>query len=68
MTLNDPWFHLVRSGRKRFEGRRLTCKVQAIRIGDAIEFSHHTDKASHPIFRLLKKRSRSWAWMTCSQG
>jgi ASC-1-like (ASCH) protein len=41
MTLNDPWFDLVRSGKKRFEGRRCTPKVREIRAGDTIEFSHH---------------------------
>lgn len=42
MQLNDPWFDLVKSGKKLYEGRRNWHKTKNIKIGDWIRFSHYT--------------------------
>ena len=44
ITLNSPWFEHVITGRKRYEGRRLTGNVKEWRIGDRLLISHHSDK------------------------
>ena len=44
MTLNSPWFKLVRNGEKIYEGRRKLPKYDTMKPGDIIKFSHHTDK------------------------
>lgn len=43
MSLNSPWFELVISGKKRYEGRRLTEKMKSINLNDIIIFSHYAD-------------------------
>jgi len=43
MSLSSPWYEHVASGRKRYEGRRLTAATTAIAQGDTITFKHHTD-------------------------
>ena len=48
LTLNSPWFELVAEGKKIYEGRRNTPKISILKIGDIIEFSHHTDKKLLP--------------------
>ena len=60
MTLNDPWFDLVKRGQKRFEGRRMTPKMHAVRIGDTVDFVHHTCMAAEP-FRAIVIGTR---WFT----
>ncbi len=52
MSLNSPWFELVKSGVKIYEGRRITPKVNRIKKGDIIEFKHHID-SSIPIFNVI---------------
>jgi len=49
MTLNSPWFELMKQGIKKYEGRRNTAKVQQICVGDTIEFRHHTDITREPF-------------------
>lgn len=48
ITLNDPWFEMVRDGRKHYEGRRNHGKVQNIKCGDVIEIRHHTNPDATP--------------------
>ena len=48
MHLNSPWFELVRSGRKIYEGRRKTQKTTNLQIGQIIEMRHYTDKEREP--------------------
>ncbi len=36
MTLNSPWFELVESGKKVFEGRRVTRTTRQIKVGLAL--------------------------------
>ena len=43
ITLNSPWFDLVKSGRKIYEGRRCTEKMKALKPGDELIVAHHTD-------------------------
>ena len=50
MSLNSPWFELVRDGIKTYEGRRMTDGVRAMRVGDVVEFSRHKDDSSE-LFR-----------------
>lgn len=49
LTLNDPWFDLVRTGKKLYEGRRRTPKVSLIQPGEILTIAHHTDKARIPF-------------------
>lgn len=49
MTLNSPWFELIRDGIKLYEGRRKTAKIMAISPNDIIEFRHHTNQSFDPI-------------------
>ena len=49
LTLNDPWFDLVLSGKKLYEGRKYS---NLFKINDVIEFTHHTDKTRH-AFKVL---------------
>ncbi len=51
MTLNSPWFELVESGKKVFEGRRVTRTTRQIKVGDFIDFSHHIHKTM-PTFSV----------------
>ena len=44
MTLNSPWYELVKSGEKTLEGRRWTDKTASIKVGDTIQISHHVNK------------------------
>jgi ASC-1-like (ASCH) protein len=50
MTLNDPWFGLVRRGAKSYEGRRATEKIKSVAVGDVIEFRHHTRPEEESTF------------------
>lgn len=45
LSLNDPWYDLVKCGKKIYEGRRFTEKVASIKIGDMIKLRHHTNPA-----------------------
>ena len=53
---NSPWFELVKSGQKIYEGRRHTVQIDLINIGDTIEVKHyiHQDKESYFI-KILEK-------------
>ncbi len=46
LTLNEPWFEYVRSGKKRFEGRRWNHQVCKFQVGDTIIFRKHQDTDS----------------------
>lgn len=47
--LNDPWFDLVQSGKKKYEGRRLTDKTKQMKIGDTLKVFHYTQKDTQPF-------------------
>lgn len=49
LSLNEPWFTFVKTGRKRFEGRRWYRTVTDFRIGDTIVFKDV--KATQESFR-----------------
>ena len=36
ITLNDEWYYAVQSGRKKWEGRRVTNKTKAFKTGDIL--------------------------------
>lgn len=42
MTLNDPWFHYVKTGEKIYEGRCYWKSVIHYKIGDTLKIVHHT--------------------------
>lgn len=52
MTLQDPWFDLVKSGAKEYEGRRRSAKTSDIKPGDLLCFHHHTDRSEPPFFKM----------------
>ena len=43
LSLSDPWFDAVRDGRKLYEGRRLTERMRAVKLGDVLDVAHHSD-------------------------
>jgi ASC-1-like (ASCH) protein len=43
LTLNDPWFDLMKEGKKIYEGRRNTEKIRKIKKNDIIQINHHTN-------------------------
>jgi len=49
MTLNSPWYELVRDGIKTYEGRCNWKTTKEYKIGDTLEISHHVDK-THPTY------------------
>ena len=49
LTLNDPWFNLVKEGIKLYEGRCYWKSVLDFKIDDQVLVSHHTD-ISKPSF------------------
>lgn len=49
MTLNDPWFDLMKNEKKIYEGRRNTEKIRSIKVGDIIQISHHVNKLIEPF-------------------
>jgi ASC-1-like (ASCH) protein len=48
MHLNSPWFELVRSGKKIYEGRRKTPKIMELKIGQKITIHHYINKNEKP--------------------
>jgi ASC-1-like (ASCH) protein len=42
ITLNSPWFELVRDGTKIYEGRRKTTKIMSMCVDDVMVIRHHT--------------------------
>ena len=44
ITVNSPWYELLKSGEKQYEGRRLTEKMKRLREGDLIQIQHHMDR------------------------
>lgn len=53
MTLNDPWFDLMKTGKKIYEGRRNTEKIRSIKVGDIIQISHHVNKHIEPLYVVV---------------
>ena len=53
-SLNDPWFELVKEGKKIYEGRRKTEKVMGLVKGQVIEFRHHVDSDRGVIRRVVE--------------
>lgn len=45
LTLNSPWYELVRDGKKRYEGRRALPSILSLTVGERICVKHHTDAA-----------------------
>jgi ASC-1-like (ASCH) protein len=43
LTLNSPWYELVRDGKKRYEGRRALPSILSLTVGKCMSISHHTD-------------------------
>ena len=52
LTLNSPWYELVRDGKKCYEGRRALPSILSLAVGEIISISHHTD-ASIPNFEVV---------------
>lgn len=48
ISLNSPWFELVKLGTKKYEGRRCTPKIDSLKPGDIINVKHHTDTSIEP--------------------
>ncbi len=38
LECEEPWFSLLRSGKKRVEGRKASARYLAVKVGDMIEF------------------------------
>jgi len=51
MSLNDPWFTYVKKGEKKYEGRKFK---NHLKIGDVIQFHHHTDSTQPPFLKKIK--------------
>lgn len=54
-TLNTPWFELVQSGLKIYEGRRRTPRIKALVVGDEITIAHHTDQDRQPYTVIVEE-------------
>jgi len=54
-TLNNPWFDLVQSGLKIYEGRRSTPKIKALVVGDEITIAHHTEQHRQPYTVIVEE-------------
>lgn len=52
LSLNDPWFNLVKCGKKIYEGRRFTEKLASLSKGDIINIKHYTDNLQ-PTFKVI---------------
>lgn len=52
LTLNSPWYELVRDGKKCYEGRRALPSILSLTIGERISISHHTD-ATLPSYEII---------------
>ena len=44
ITLNSPWYELMKDGKKIYEGRRATEKIKNMKVGDILKVEHHVDK------------------------
>ena len=53
MSLNDPWFHYVKSNQKLYEGRKYSEQMRSIKIGDQIILNHHTDPQQESFTRKV---------------
>jgi ASC-1-like (ASCH) protein len=58
LTLNDPWFELVKSGKKLYEGRAWKGNTCYLKPGDTIEFYHHIDQTVLPFTKKIKNIHR----------
>ena len=54
MRLSSPWFDLVKSGTKIYEGRRWSEKIEAITVGDYIEFRHVNDESQKIKVKVIE--------------
>lgn len=52
LTLNSPWYELVRDGKKLYEGRRALPSILTLSIGEIIFISHHTD-VTLPSYQVI---------------
>ena len=53
ITLSDPWFEFVKSGEKKFEGRRYFSKYKMVQKGDYFRISHHSNKSEKQFFKKI---------------
>lgn len=54
IELLDPWFDLVKSGRKTWEGRRYWKKTKKFKIGDILKVTHRNDKQRDPYYLRIE--------------
>lgn len=54
ITLNSPWFELVKAGLKKYEGRRKTAKILTLHKGDILTVHHHTDNTLTPFHIIVE--------------
>ncbi len=54
ITLNDPWFDLVKSGEKKYEGRCYRNNTVNYKIGDTLIINHHINKTRSPYKKIIK--------------
>lgn len=67
MNLSEPWFSLVRDGRKSIEGRIYDDKRRIIQIGDTITFTNNGNSFSKAVVDLAiwdntNKKSGKVGW------
>lgn len=54
MRLNSPWFDIVKSGKKIYEGRRWSEKIEMITPGDYIEFRYVNDESQKIKVKVIE--------------
>lgn len=54
ITLNDPWFEHVKTGKKKYEGRCFWKSALDYNVGDCLTISHHTRKEEEPFCVEIK--------------
>lgn len=57
MTVKQPYFNLIKEGKKTIECRLFDSKRQQINIGDIIEFSNTNDKCSKMVVGLFRAKN-----------
>lgn len=57
MTVKQPYFNLIKDGKKTIECRLFDSKRQQINIGDMIEFSNANDKCSKMVVGLFRAKN-----------
>lgn len=52
MHCQDPWFSLIRDGKKRVEGRKATPKWRKLKAGDVLVFTNGSEEFETMIDRI----------------